>query len=995
MPPIRNANLGKLLEQVDMDAAFGTVFNGSSNVNVFCPFHESEESSTSASCSVSRDGFFVCKSCGAKGDVFDFYAKRAGVDRDEAKHQLVPAKEPAVSTTKGGGSGGKPSKKRLDMDTVAMCQIMLQDNGYFLSYLHEERGIDDDTIQRFKLGCDERRITIPIFDDDGEVVNIRRYMPHAQSGPKMVSYGEGYGRPRMFPIEVLQQTNHTDWLILCEGEWDCMLLNQHGLPAICVTSGVATWESSFTAMLADRNVVIIYDVNDKKDDLGQRVAWERARVLRSAGANIKVVQLPLPDNYVGGDITDWFVKEGHTATELEELIANTPVFDIPTQDDVAGGGVGEGDTGIMLAPSANGQLPALMGNANPVTLNAASMATHYYQRIQLTCIVAGKAMAPYLPPKHISVEVLRMDGSTETTERVFDPWDGAILGLIQCSEQTLKGFIRALLGIPKKAPMRVTVLDTFNIEEVYLIPSVTHEGDQGPYVLRKCFYVGHGLETNRTYTFVGYTLPDPKSQAATHILTAAIPAETDIDTFRLSDEDAQLLAATFRPVGEQSVGDKCNEIAENIAEHVTHIYGRPDLHTAVDLVFHSPLGFAFDGNYVRKGWLEILILGDTRTGKGFVTEGLCQHYRVGEVVSGENITLAGLVGGVQRVGDRWTLVWGKIPLADKRLIVMDECGSLSQSDIGRLSRIRSEGVAEITKIISEKTTARTRLIWLANPRMPQDGTKRLMVDYNFGIEAVPELIGAAEDVARFDYAFIVSHNEVPSDVINIEHQVTTTLKYTSELCSKLVMWMWSRTPDQIHFTPAATKMVMLAARELAKQFTAKIALIQGEDVRFKLARIAVACAGRTFSTDDFQNVKVTDEHVQFAYNFLHHIYSRPSCGYDRMSSSERERSNLRDPENVRAVLAEAGDNLPDLVEGLLEHRQVTIRDLADYAGIDTWAAKSLISGLVRERALVKEYSWYVKRPAFKEFLVQLKCEMRPDTNLTLADPDETTEVTDG
>jgi hypothetical protein len=177
------------------------------------------------------------------------------------------------------------------------------------------------------------------------------------------------------------------------------------------------------------------------------------------------------------------------------------------------------------------------------------------------------------------------------------------------------------------------------------------------------------------------------------------------------------------------------------------------------------------------------------------------------------------------------------------------------------------------------------------------------------------------------------------------------------------------------------------SQELARKFTPKIPLIQGEDIRFKLARIAAAAAGRTFSTADFETLNVEKRHVEFAYNFLYRIYSKPVCGYDQLSATEHERSTLKNPKEIKNILDQAGNLLPDLIDGLLESRQITIRDMCDYADMDLFQARSIISALVRARALVKEYSWYAKRPAFKDYLHHLKAQLSNEVGVTSLDDD--------
>ncbi|MCK9520146.1 MAG: CHC2 zinc finger domain-containing protein [Dehalococcoidia bacterium] len=949
-----NRHLRKLLQNVDIPIAFSVDFGTATNKNTWCPFHESPDKSQSKSCSVSIDGVFHCNGCGETGDVFDFVAKRENITRDAAikKCQNAYGKReadaPAPRVTH-----GITHKRQLTTDLMYKCISNLKLRTDFRKYLQIERGLTDATIDEYQIGCDEYRITIPVFDDDSShtLVNLRRYNP--RSKPKMISFGEGYGKLRLFPMQFFDKTANTVYLV--EGEWDCILLRQLGFNAITVTGGVGSWDHSFDEYFRGKTVYIIYDVHDKEDDLGQQVARNRAAILSAVDAKVYIVELDLPTAYVGGDITDYFIKERRTVEQFNSLVAQAPLFSITAMDTV------DEPEPAKLAES----------KAQLVSLSAASHSRYFYKKIQMRCLVAGKGSAPYMPPRTIRIEVLEKDGTKEIIEHTFNPWEGAVLSLIQCSTTRLHQFLRGWFSIPRDALTKVTIINTFNIEEIFLIPAIDLHQDQGPYVIRQCYYVGHGIQSNRVYDFIGYTLPDPSDQAATHILTTAIPAETDIDTFKLVEGEKEVLAQTFQT---DDIATKLSHISSQFADHVTKIYGREDLHIAVDLVFHSPCIFEFDNTLLKRGWLDVLILGDTRTGKGFVTENLCRHYRTGEVVSGENVTLAGLIGGVQHLGDKWTLVWGKIPLADRRLIVIDEAGSLSYSDISKLSRIRSEGVAEITKIVAEKTTARTRLIWLANPRPKSLETSRTLADYNYGIDSVSELVGAAEDIARFDYVLNVGHNDVPSSEINCTHTPSGELQYTSELCHKLVMWVWSRRSDQIVFDKGVEQFTMVKAQELAGQFTSKIPLIQNEDVRFKLARIACAVAGRVFSTEDGETLIVREEHVQYAYDFLRTIYGKPICGYAQMSSVERDRQTLANTDIIYNVLTNAGENFDSLIDGLLEHRMITLRDLRDYAALDQYQAQAIISELVRLRAIIKENSYYVKKPAFKMYLRKVKHE---------------------
>lgn len=1007
---------------VDVEKAFGVQFGRYKNANVFCPFCESEETSKSPSCSVSIEGMFHCQSCGRRGVATTFYAQR--------KKMPVRQASASLATTQGTvnklRANIKPSKP-IDNLLVGRLHRTLMRSTLEVTYLMgPKRGLTTTTLVEYEIGCDERRITIPVRDRIKNLWGIRRYLPNAPSTkPKMVAHGGGSGEPTLYPAQNLDRytVSPEPYVVLCEGEFDALILIQNGFDAITVTSGVKTWLQEFTLELLTigKPVVIIYDVNDD-DNLGQIIARRRARILQENGLTVKVVALPLENR--GGDCTDWFTKAKRSAQELRTLITTTSEFVPSDEDDLDPpegfedtntdtNGDGHEDDGpprktkkkgkgkpaaqtVTTNPDADVRIVEKDPDAPLVTLHDASKSDYFYKSIRLRCIVAGRTSAPYLMPRKVQAEVAGSDDSDSVLlTKHFDPWDGSILNLIKCSSGAQTRFIRSRMGIDPKAAATITVMESANVEEVFLIPTLDHDMDHGPYVMRTAFYVGHGLQTNQVYEFEGYTLPDPKTQSATHILTSAKLSQTDLDDFHLTPELFEGLKETFQ---DEDVFGKLDDIADQFADHITHIYGRRDLHTAIDLVFHSPLSFDFDGTRLRKGWLEILVLGDTRTGKGFVAEGLCGHYGVGEVVSAEQTTMAGLIGGIQRVGEHMVLSWGKIPLADKRLVVMDEASNLSHSDIGRLSRIRSEGRVEITKIITEKTSARTRLIWLSNPRPPLQGLPKTMSEYTYGVLAVPELIGNAEDVARFDYVLTVARGEVPSKVINERKRKPkkNSLDYTSELCRKLVVWVWSRKPEQVIFDEGVTDFTMEAARDLGSKFSSAICLIQAEDVRFKLARIACAAAGRTFSTDDGERLIVKKEHLEFAYNFLYHIYSKLSCGYAQLSAVERERSTLRDPSLVLVCLQQVGDLFPDLVSGLLEQQQISARDMCDYAGVDIFEARKIISELVRLRAITKDYHFYKKKPAFKRFLQGLKGQLlRDPTQVTVADEDDLADLPDG
>lgn len=175
-------------------------------------------------------------------------------------------------------------------------------------YLNE-RAIPDGVIERFQLGWNGCRITIPVFNQDGEFAFFRLARdPDASSPqPKMLSTPgssvELYGWER-----VLEQPRE---IVICEGEFDRLVLEAHGIAAVSSTGGAGTFRPSWAQHFADIPYVFIaYDL-DEAGRLGERNV---ARMIPHARA----VRLPARLG-TGGDVTDFFVSGG-TAREFRGLL---------------------------------------------------------------------------------------------------------------------------------------------------------------------------------------------------------------------------------------------------------------------------------------------------------------------------------------------------------------------------------------------------------------------------------------------------------------------------------------------------------------------------------------------------------------------------------------------------------------------------------------------------------------------------------------------------
>jgi DNA primase len=177
------------------------------------------------------------------------------------------------------------------------------------NYLHE-RGLDDDVIDRHLLGWDGHRITIPIFNREGDVTFFKfaKALNDPLPGPKIVASRGSY--PELYGWEVLKA--QPSQIIICEGEFDRLVLETHGFQAVTSTAGAwgfrSEWASEFKSI---PHVYICFD----RDDAGRRGALRVAWMIPHA----KLIELP-EDVGEGGDITDFFVRLGCRREAFEKLL---------------------------------------------------------------------------------------------------------------------------------------------------------------------------------------------------------------------------------------------------------------------------------------------------------------------------------------------------------------------------------------------------------------------------------------------------------------------------------------------------------------------------------------------------------------------------------------------------------------------------------------------------------------------------------------------------
>lgn len=903
----------------------------------YCPLHENPKTSKTPSASFNfAGGKFMCFSrCGGYGigTVWRMVqngttpeAKRQGGKRDELAERRARRRK-----AEGVPQAALPTEKQIDQ----WCDRLLA-NQMTLAELLGKRGLNRDTLRKYRLGWDGERIVIPVRDPLGQLVNVRRYKMNAKAN-KMVNW-PGYGDAALWGMDALKCKR----VFLQEGEMDALLQRQYRFPSLSATAGAGTWLSEWNVHFAGKIVYIIYDV----DQQGEQGARKVANSLRNVAETVYIVKLPL--NVSGGDQTDYYVNQGYGRQNFVDLCKATPPY----------------RERKVSRHRARAEVPEvrMRESFDPILID---------KPISMVATVSGRAATPTALPRSY---VLNCGQDWQKTKcnncPMNDRWGGEHKGEVPADDRVLlqmmempddkrRGELLRSLEVPSTCPrVEVYLTSQWRVDELAVVPNIDDPDEgAGEQVLRRVFNIteaGKLTPVNTTARLTGVSTASPKTGHVVFQSWDFAETKTSLERFEMTEVLRAALEDVFQPGPGQSPMDKLHELARDLAANVTHIYGRPELHIAYDLVWHSVLDFRFRGNRLGKGWLELLVMGDTRTGKSEAAERLRHHYQCGVLKSCEGATLAGLVGGAQQVGNNWVITWGTIPLQDRRLVILDEVSGMKDRNIiEQMSAVRSSGKAQVSKIVSQETFARTRTIWISNP---VDG-RPIQATNNGAIDAIAKLITNPEDIARFDFAMVAAQDDVDSAVINSATPPRAHHRATRELSSALVTWAWSRRPDQVVWAKGVERSVLSAAEELGRRYIADPPLVQPENVRVKLARLSVAVAARLFSHDGTgERVVVLGEHVQAAVELLDVLYGKRWFGYADHSRKEikaRENARLYD-EQCRGFLTSHEGVLATL-RTVINDTQFRARDFQEFGGMDAElatqaVAQLLVMGMVRRRS---------------------------------------------
>ena len=912
------------------DLAIEVDYSGSNSVKVICPFHDDSSPSLIFFLESSQ---FHCKACDKKGDIADFLARLVGKPRADVTLHLQ----------KKYGLLGKQTA--VAPQTIETAAAQIWENETFLAALRA-RGLLDETIRKYRLGVHKGRISIPVKDRTNSIfINIRRYLPSGVPGStganKMKNLRGRGGKLQLYPYDQLSY----DRILLCGGEIKALAasqeLNKHGIGCVAVTGGEGEWDDSFNLLLANKRLYVCFDIDTK----GQRATTKICRRLFTAVKAVHTVLLPLsPIDFPAGDINDYYSTGG----EMLPLIEGAPRF----------------DPRLNLKNWSE-------GDYDKRTLQAATEAERLGERSAVQCMITGVVDRKFAVPVRCQVDCMQDEKVcghcpvAVMSKDVFDvaPENPAIIRMIEANDEALDIILGNAIGIPRACKKRSVVpLDRKSAQVCVASPPLELTAtDQDSMSTQKVIILEEEVEANEEYVLSARAQPDPGNQETVLLASTATKSLSSMSKFEFTL--AEECKAAFQPPAwtEADVELFLANYVEDLSVNVTGIRMRPDLHLVIALTYHSALHFNF-GKRTHRGWLESLILGDSSQGKSEAVISMQQHYRLGHKVDAKNTTVAGLIGGLRQFGTQWMITWGALPTHDARLVILEELKGMNEEVFAAATDTRSAGIASIDKIQAGRRLARTRIIATSNPR-----SGRPMNSYAFGVDAIQELIGSPEDVRRFDVCMTLGKGEIKQDVIHLLTEDLCPHQFTSEICHQLIMWMWTRKPDQILFPEDSVKLLMATSKKLCDTFSEQIPIVDAGSMRLKLARMAIALAGMTFSSPDFKRLIVRECHIQVIEKLLLRLYSAPSMKYDAYSAAMKRRLDVTDP----ALLMKRLQEVPypnALVEKLRTTSLITELELGSFAGVAGEELTELLQFLVQSYALEYRGRMLVLTPGFRKHL---------------------------
>ena len=945
-----------ILSKLNFDDVFSQINNqkpGSNGwVSGLCPFHADTRSSFSYN---HQTGQWKCfTGCGG-GSVLDYIVLTSGQKFKDVLFMMgdkLGIQRPYEDQAK-----RPPIKEEL----IRHYQDCLNNDEGVKKYLQEQRGLALATINRYQVGWDIRRqrFTIPVRDERGILSNIRLY--NAKKDPKIINYTEGvwkYGSPaRLYGLDELVKSEGKQ-VILCEGEWDRLLLQQENLLAVSGTHGCSVFRPEWVQFFRGRNIIIIYD-NDKE---GQNAAVNIVlKAFKNSEINsVKNIALPLKGDKDDKDITDFFHRHGFTGADLQKLIDETPVHKYGEEK--------EAEEIIRLDSFTEIERKEIID-----------------RKVQCEITVCGETSEAFHATEVFKVNFcpkLKKGECFDCAEPINIPCGSQeYIGSCMSNNIQLIAMLRSFCCRYVQKP-NIEILKRTTIKEFFCHQRVNRitqtRDDQGNIIQyidgkkqelleKRVYFLSSEHVKPGNYLATGYVKTHPKTQQVTLLIETLVPQDDDYQSFDLQKNLVHLQA--FQKLS-------WTDILDDLTENVTKVYERNEILIAILLTYCSPLWIRFNEEIIR-GWLLTTIIGDSGSGKSQTHTRLAEFVNIGDCFSGLTGSRTGLAYAlVEHPLRGWQVRIGRYPANSRKILTVDETQHLPDWDLRAISKAMDEGFMLIDKVISGGYESMTRLILICNPKKDQ-----VMDGFSWGCQTLREVYPPTI-IRRIDLAVFANSGDIQDiSFVNRKKSGHSPRKITPEMLRAVIYWVWNLKPAQVVFESDAEDFCLSKATELSEKYgyAVDVPLVPPSDFRNILARISAAFAAFLLSSDEeFSKLIIKQEHVDKAVRLLNEIYSHDNCGLDDYSDIQKMGSQLMDYEDIERIFLDRKEREKDhyqnenifvrAIHTLRINDSIKREDLAEQVGCGMESIRLVIKLLKRFNLIDSQKNGYVKKPKFNKFL---------------------------
>jgi DNA primase len=252
----------------------------------------------------SRTTVFKCHGCGRSGNAISFYAEHQDITKQEAATRLREVYASEYRRPEGGirqefeqrWTQYQQRRQAPDHELPTIeweryhdefgvnwddAHTIYEEEGddcpRSVSYLLD-RGFSPATLDEWSIGYDDysERLTIPVCNEDGDLVGIKARTWKEKKKPKYLILGDKPGKRKLYGFEPYEKSlvvfgldripGPDSTAVMCEGELDVIALWQLGIPAICTGSAhLSTIQSQLVRSRCDE-VIVWYDEGTAGDN---------------------------------------------------------------------------------------------------------------------------------------------------------------------------------------------------------------------------------------------------------------------------------------------------------------------------------------------------------------------------------------------------------------------------------------------------------------------------------------------------------------------------------------------------------------------------------------------------------------------------------------------------------------------------------------------------------------------------------------------------------